>query len=41
MKEYRRATGMEALIGYLYMTGRMERILELVREGIARLGMKL
>lgn len=39
--EYRKATGMEALMGYLYLTGRMERLLELVREGIARLGMEI
>ena len=32
---------MEALLGYLYMTGRTERLLELVQEGIARIGMKL
>lgn len=41
LKEYRKATGMEALLGYLYMTGRTERLLELVQEGIARIGMKL
>lgn len=34
--EYRSATGMEALMGYLYMTGRTERMLELIREGIRR-----
>lgn len=39
--EYRRATGMEALLGYLYMAGRTERLLELVQEGITRIGMKL
>jgi len=41
LKEYRMATGMEALLGYLYMTGRTKRLLELVREGIARIGMEL
>ncbi len=41
LKEYRKATGMEALMGYLYMTGHTERILELAREGIARIDMKL
>ncbi len=41
LREYRKATGMEALLGYLYMTGRTERLLELVREGITRIGMKL
>lgn len=39
--EYRRATGMEALMGYLYMTGRTERMLELIQEGIHRIGLEL
>lgn len=29
--EYRNATGFEALVGYLYLQGRMDRILELVK----------
>lgn len=41
VQEYRKATGMEALLGYLYLTGRTERLLELVKEGIRRIGMKL
>lgn len=32
--DYRRATGFEALIGYLYITGNMERINELLKLGI-------
>ena len=32
--DYRVATGFEALIGYLYLTDRMNRILELVKEGL-------
>lgn len=32
--DYRIATGFEALIGYLYLCGKMDRILELVRTGI-------
>ena len=32
--EYRIATGFEALMGYLYLTGQMDRILELVKKGI-------
>ena len=32
--DYKRATGFEALCGYLYLTGHMERLLELVRTGI-------
>lgn len=34
MTDYRMATGFEALIGYLYMEGRTERIFELVKQGI-------
>lgn len=41
VQEYRKATGMEALMGYLYLTGRTERLLELVKEGIRRIGMEL
>lgn len=41
MAEYHRATGFEALAGYLYLTGQMDRLLELIREGLARIGMKL
>lgn len=32
--DYRRATGFEALIGYLYITGNMERICELIEFGL-------
>lgn len=32
--DYRRATGFEALIGYLYMTGQSDRMMELVSLGI-------
>lgn len=39
--EYRRATGMESLMGYLYMTGRTERMLELIQEGIRRIGLEI
>lgn len=34
MSDYRRATGFEALMGYLYLSGRMERILELAKKGL-------
>ena len=34
MADYRRATGFEALMGYLYLTGRTERILELAKKGL-------
>jgi len=32
--DYRKATGLEALCGYLYLKGDMERVLELVKIGI-------
>lgn len=35
--DYRKATGMEALIGYLYLSGREERVLFLIKEGIGRI----
>ncbi len=34
--EYHRATSLEALIGYLYLTGRRERIDELMRETLPK-----
>lgn len=39
--EYRKATGLEALCGYLYLQGRQERMLYLIREGINRIGMEI
>ena len=32
--EYHRATGVEALLGYLYLTGRTDRMLELIKLGV-------
>ena len=34
MGDYRRATGVEALVGYLYLKGDMERVLELMDKGL-------
>lgn len=34
VNDYRRATGFEALMGYLYLTGNMERLLELVKTAV-------
>ncbi|HUM84734.1 MAG TPA: ribonuclease III domain-containing protein [Lachnospiraceae bacterium] len=34
--DYRRATGFEALIGYLYLTGQEERMLTLIRMGVEK-----
>lgn len=36
--EYRRATGFEALMGYLFLLGRYERLVELVRIGLEGIG---
>ena len=34
MSEYKKATALEALMGYLYLTGQEERMLELVQKGM-------
>ncbi len=34
LTEYHRATGLEALVGYLYLAGRQERLVELIHLGI-------
>ena len=39
--DYRKATGLEALIGYLYLTDRMDRVLELMKEGFALLQLEI
>lgn len=39
--DYRKATGFEALMGYLYLTNRTSRLLELVKKGIALVEMKI
>ncbi|MCI8958298.1 MAG: ribonuclease III [Lachnospiraceae bacterium] len=38
MADYRMATGFEALVGYLYLTGRYERLLHLVHMGLEKMG---
>lgn len=38
MIDYRMATGFEALVGYLYLTGRMDRLLLLVHDGLEKIG---
>lgn len=38
--DYRKATGFEALCGYLYLTGRQERMLALIRTAIERVRME-
>ncbi len=41
IQDYRKATGFEALVGYLYLTGQTERMLYLVKRGITKLGMSI
>ena len=36
MADYRKATGFEALMGYLYLKGEMERMIELIHLGIEK-----
>lgn len=36
--DYRMATGFEALVGYLYLEGRFERLEELVSHGLEKMG---
>ena len=36
MGEYRQATGFEALMGYLYLTDQMPRLIDLIRMGMER-----
>ena len=36
MSEYRRATGFEALMGYLYLKGEMERMIKLIHLGVEK-----
>lgn len=38
MIDYRMATGFEALMGYLYLTERYERMFELVHDGLEKIG---
>lgn len=38
VSDYRRATGLEALIGYLFLQGRYERMLQLIYKGLQSLG---
>lgn len=39
--EYRKATGFEALCGYLYLTGRQERMLTLIQLAIEKVGLEI
>ena len=39
--DYLKATGFEAVLGYLYLQDKMDRVLELVEKGIGSAGLKL
>ena len=39
MSDYRHATGLEALCGYLYLKGAYERLTELIRKGLEQAGL--
>ena len=41
MSDYRKATGLEAVMGYLYVTDRFERMVELIRIAVDGLGLSL
>ena len=41
MSDYRKATGFEALMGYLYLKDEFPRIVELVKVGIETMGLRL
>ncbi len=39
--DYRKATGFEALLGYLYLDDKMDRVMYLVKEGLNRIGAEI
>ena len=41
MSDYRKATGFEALMGYLYLKDEFERLVELVKTGVEEMKLKL
>ena len=41
MADYRKATGLEALMGYLYLKDDFERLVELVKTGVDELALKM
>jgi len=41
LSDYRKATGFEALMGFLYLTGQTDRLLYLIKKGIELIGMNL
>lgn len=41
IEDYRKATGMEALVGYLYLSDRLERVLELIHLGLEKTSQRI
>ena len=41
IQDYRKATGFEALVGFLYLTGQTQRMLALIKSGIAKVDMTI
>lgn len=41
IQDYRKATGFEALMGFLYLTGQTDRMLYLIRTGIEKAGLNI
>ncbi len=39
--EYLEATGLEAVLGFLYLSGDMERAMELIKTGVEKMGLEL
>ena len=39
--DYRKATGFEALLGYLYLDDKMDRVMYLIKEGLKRIGAEI
>jgi len=38
MMDYRMATGFEALIGYLYISGETDRMMKIIKMGLTKIG---
>lgn len=41
MADYRKATGLEALMGYLYLSDDFERVVELTKLGVQLIGIEI
>lgn len=39
VNDYRKATGLEALLGWLYLMDRMDRVIEIIKCGLEKIGM--